>query len=203
VRFDDVTGLTHHWQRTFVVGINNFKKHGVYVRGRVQGDHVGTAEEIVHQMQEPYQRSPRKSTRHASRELTFPHVTVWHVLRRRLLIKPCRLQLVQALRVSDRRKRTDFCVMLLQDMEYDTLPRLIVCDEATFNLSGKVSRHNVRIWELENPHEILPHERDSLKINVFSAVSVRKIYGPFFFLKETLLREIPILKCCRIGYSHN
>ena len=23
------------------------------------------------------------------------------------------------------------------------------------------------------------------------------------FLKETLLREIPDLKCCRIGYSHN
>jgi hypothetical protein len=40
VRFDDVKGLIHHWQRTFVVGMNNFKKRGVYVRGRVQGDHA-------------------------------------------------------------------------------------------------------------------------------------------------------------------
>jgi len=40
VRFDDATGLIHHWQRTFVVGINNFRKQGVYVRGRVQGDNA-------------------------------------------------------------------------------------------------------------------------------------------------------------------
>ena len=72
--------------------------------------------------------------------------------------------------------------MLLENMEDDTfLPRLIFSDEATFHLSCKVSRHNVRIWGLENPHEIVQHERDSPKINVFSAVSVRKIYGPFYF----------------------
>ena len=38
--FADVTGLIHQWQRTFVVVMNNFKKQGVYVRGRVQGDHA-------------------------------------------------------------------------------------------------------------------------------------------------------------------
>ena len=106
-------------------------------------------------------------------------MTVWHVLRQRLLMKPYRLQLVQALRVGDRRKRTDFCDMLLEDNTF--LPRMIFSDEATFHLSGKVSRHNVHIWGLENPHEIVQHEHDSPKINVFSAVSVRKIYGPFFF----------------------
>jgi hypothetical protein len=97
-------GLTHHWQRTFVVGINNFKKLGVYVRERVQGNHMGTAEENVHQIPEAYQRSPRKSTRRAGRELTIPHLTVWRVLRQHLLMKPYRLQLVQALRVGGRRK---------------------------------------------------------------------------------------------------
>ena len=71
-------------------------------------------------------------------------------------MKPYRLQLVQALHVSDRRKRTDFCDMLLEDMEDDTfLPRLIFSDEATFRLSSKVSCHNVRIWALENPYEIV------------------------------------------------
>jgi hypothetical protein len=40
VRFDDITGLIHCWQRTSVVGINNFKKQGVYVRGGVQSDHA-------------------------------------------------------------------------------------------------------------------------------------------------------------------
>ena len=102
-------------------------------------------------------------------------------------MKPYRLQLVQALRVGDRRKLTDFCDMLLEDMEDDTfLPWLICSDEATFHLSGKVSCHNVRIWGLDNPPEIVQHERDSPKIKVFSAVSVRKIYGPFFFGGNTV-----------------
>jgi len=94
---------------------------------------------------------------------------------------------VQALRVGDRRKRTEFGDMLLQDMEDDTFSRrLIFSDEATFHLSGKGSRHNVGIWGLENPYEIVQHERHSPKINVFSAVSVRKIYGPFFFEGNTV-----------------
>ena len=88
----------------------------------------------------------------------------------------------QALRVGDRIKRTDVCDTLLEDMEDDTfLTRLIFSDEATFHLSGKVSRHNVRKRWFENPHEIVQLERDSPKINVFSAVSAKKIYGPFFF----------------------
>jgi len=74
----------------------------------------------VHRIQEAYQRNPRKSTRRASRELTIPHVTVWLVSRRRLLMKPYRLQLLQALRVGDRKKRTNFYGMFLEDMEDDT-----------------------------------------------------------------------------------
>jgi hypothetical protein len=72
-------------------------------------------------------------------------------------------------------------------VEDNFLPRLIFSDEATFHPSGKVSRHNVRRWGLENPNEIVQHKRYSPKINVFRAASVRKIHGPFFcFWKETL-----------------
>jgi hypothetical protein len=65
------------------------------------------------------------------------------------------------------------------------LPRLIFSDEATFNLSGKVNRHNVRIWGLQNPQEALEHERDSPKVNVFCALQQTKVYGPFFFAENT------------------
>jgi hypothetical protein len=43
------------------------------------------------------------------------------------------------------------------------MPQLIFGDEATFHLSGKENRHNVRIWGLQNPQEALEHERDSPK----------------------------------------
>ena len=46
------------------------------------------SEENVRRIQERSQRSPRKSTRRASRELRIPQPTVWRVLRRRLLFKP-------------------------------------------------------------------------------------------------------------------
>jgi len=109
------------------------------------------------------------------------------VLRRHLLFKPYRLQLVQALRPNDKRKRVEFCDRMLQNMEYNTfLPRLIFSDEATFHLSRKVNRHVVHIWGLQNPQEALEHERDSPKVNVFCALSQTKVYGLFFFAENTV-----------------
>jgi len=43
------------------------------------------SEENVRRIEESSERSPRKSTRRASRELGIPQPTVWRVLRRRLL----------------------------------------------------------------------------------------------------------------------
>ena len=76
---------------------------------------------------------------------------------------------------------------MLQNMEDDTfLPRLIFSDEATFQLSGKVNRHNVRIWGLQNPEEALGHKRDCPKVNVFCAISQTKVYGLLFFVENTV-----------------
>jgi hypothetical protein len=74
--------------------------------------------------------------------------------------------------------------------------KLVFSDEAPSHISGK-NRHNVRIWDTENPHAILEHERDSSKRNVFCAISHRKIYGPFFFA------EVTSLTCWNSGYSRS
>jgi len=55
------------------------------------------SEEKVRRIQESFERSPRRSNHRASRELWIPQPTVWRVLWLRLLVKPYRLQLVQAL----------------------------------------------------------------------------------------------------------
>jgi hypothetical protein len=34
---------------------------------------------------------------------------------------------------------------------------IVFSDEATFNLSGKVNRYNMRIWGATNPHVIVEH----------------------------------------------
>ena len=68
----------------------------------------------------------------------------------------------------------------------DFAAKLIFSDEATFHLSGKVNRHNVRLWGTENPRAIVALERDSPKVNVFCAMSQTKLYGPFFFCEKTV-----------------
>ena len=98
--------------------------------------------------------------------------------------------MVQALRAGDRAKRMEFCKAILRDMEDGNFsPRLIFSNEATFYISGKVNCHIVRISGLKNPQEILEHHHDSPKLNVFCAVSLRKVYEPFFFEENTICRQ--------------
>ncbi|KAJ4448502.1 hypothetical protein ANN_10518 [Periplaneta americana] len=40
--------------------------------------------------------------------------------------------------------------------------------------------------DFEKPHRIIEHERDSPKVNVFCALSQRKLYEPFFFIEATV-----------------
>jgi hypothetical protein len=72
------------------------------------------------------------------------------------------------------------------DMEDKFVTCLIFSDEATFHLSRKVNHHNVRIWGTENPHATTEHQQDSPKLNVFCAISQRKIYGLFSFMENTV-----------------
>ena len=70
--------------------------------------------------------------------------------------------------------------------EEDYLKTVLFSDKATFHLSGKVNRHNERIWGTEDSHKIIEHVRDSPKLNVFCAVSSVKVYGPFCLPEPTV-----------------
>ena len=133
-------------------------------------------------------RSPRKSTRRASRELKVPQSTVSKILHKRLRLHPYKLQLVQKLHTEDKETRHAFCgnLQALMENDDDLLAKIIFSDDATFHLSGKVNRYNVSIWGSENPHATLKVERDSPKLNVFCAVSKQIVYGPFIFDGQTV-----------------
>jgi hypothetical protein len=141
----------------------------------------------VERIRQAFQRSPKKSTRRASAELQLPQPTVWKVMRKRLHMTPYRLQLLQKLKPGDNDARHSFCSSMQEKLEEDGFwERLVFSDEATFHVNGKVNRRNVRIWGTENPHACLEHERDSPKVNVFCAISIQKVYGPFFFVEDTV-----------------
>jgi len=48
--------------------------------------------------------------------------------------------------------------------------------EATFHVSGKVNKRNVRIWGTEKPHRIVENERDSPKTNVLCHLHVKSVW---------------------------
>ena len=52
----------------------------------------------------------------------------------------------------------------------DFLKKVMFTDEACFHVSGKVNRHNVRIWGSKNPHVVIEHLRNSPKVNVWSGL---------------------------------
>jgi hypothetical protein len=146
---------------------------------------------------ESFISSPRKSIRRASRELGVPQQTVWRVLRRRLMFKPCRLQLVWALRANDKRKLVEFCDRMLQNREDDTfLPRVIFSDEATFHLSWKVNRYNVRIRDYKIRVKCCNMRGTSRKLTCFVLYRKQRFMDRSFFMKTRLLDK-RISRCCK------
>jgi hypothetical protein len=87
---------------------------------------------------------------------------------------------------------SDWCEKVLGMMERDEglSKRIIFSDEATFHLTGKVNRHNIRIWGSEKPVTVVEMERDSPKVKVFCAVSRRCVFGTFFFVKKSVTGQV-------------
>ena len=71
--------------------------------------------------------------------------------------------MLQALPPNDMLKQKEFAVkMVKQISEKETfLKRVIFNDEATFHVSGKSNKHNIKIWGYKQPHVIRKLQRDS------------------------------------------
>jgi hypothetical protein len=142
----------------------------------------------VERVRTAFLRSPQKSVRQASRELQLPPATVHKVMHKRLGLHAYKIQMVQELKPHDGPLRKAFAIDMLERIENDQnfLKNVVFSDEATFHISGKVNRHNCRIWGSENPHVIREHQRDSEKVNVWCALYHNTVIGPFFFAEKTI-----------------
>jgi hypothetical protein len=98
------------------------------------------------------------------------------------------LHVVQAITPNDRVSLKEFAVTLLQKLDEDNefLRKIMFSDKATFHVSGKVNKQNVRIWGSEQPHATVEHIRDSPKVNVWCGLLHNRLIGPFFFAEATV-----------------
>ena len=114
-----------------------------------------TSEENIERVRQAFQRSPMKSIRTAARQLELLRSTVHKVLHKNLRLYAYKVQMLQELQPNDMPRRKEFAVNMLQRISEDEafLKQVCFSDEATFHVSGKLNKHNVRIWGLENLHE--------------------------------------------------
>jgi hypothetical protein len=79
-------------------------------------------------------------------------------------------------------------------MGWGFVKRIIFSDEVTFHLSWKVNSHNIRIWGTEKTVAVVVMEHDSPKLNMFYAVSRRRLFGLFLFVEESVTGWQPLLQ---------
>lgn len=174
-------------KNTIKAWYNKFKNSGT-VHHRKGNGRRRVSEENIQRIQQSFRDNPRQSTRSAARELNIKHSTLYKVLKGVLRFRAYKLQIVQKITRQDWVRRSEFAVTMLGRLETDNnfLNKIFYSDEATFHVSGKVNRHNVRIWGSENPHFYQEHTRDSEKVNVWCAVSCSRVIGPFFFGEKNI-----------------
>ena len=144
--------------------------------------------EVVERLKEIFRDDPGTSINLASQQVPISVGSVHKIVRKQLKLYPYKIQVMQALKPEDYEKRQQFAQTILTRMDRDRqyLDKICFSDEATFHISGRVHRHNVRIWGKENPHVIREHERDSPKLNVWAGMFHDELIGPFFFDENTI-----------------
>ncbi|GFO21452.1 hypothetical protein PoB_004795700 [Plakobranchus ocellatus] len=178
---DEVLERGRQTKSTSGCGDSHYDFKGVFLTQQGTFRPPAVSEEIVKKVRDSYLRCPKKSTRRCSQELQLPQRTVCKILRKRLRSTLYKLQLVPKLYPRNKEARFEFYHIVQEPMENDPdlLLKIIFSDDATFHRSGKVIRHSMRIWGTQNPHTTLEFERNSLKVNVFCAITERTVYGPF------------------------
>ena len=102
------------------------------------------------------------------------------------------MQILQELKPNDGPKCKAFALEMLSRIEDDEdyLKKVMFTDEACFHVSGKVNRHNVRIWGSKNSHMVIQHIRNSHKVSVWRDLLHDRLVAPFFFAEDTVTSTI-------------
>ena len=175
--------------KTLVTWFKNFMETGS-ILDRKRSGRPSIDEKTVDAVRVAFHRNPRKSICVASNELAIPRSTVHKVLHKQLRLHTYKLQIVQALKPDDHPRRAAFAEKILQRIgdDNDYLNSVIFSDEVTFHVSGKVNKHNIRIWGSENPCEFVEKESDSPKNQCLVWFNAQPDYWSVHFLFVANLR---------------
>lgn len=123
------------------------------------------SDENVRCVQQTFINSPKKSTRCAAPKLNMNHSTVYKALNSFLKYCAYKLQIIK--KITPKYEwilQKEFSINMLDYLNNDDsyYTENIFSDEATFHLSGKVYKENVRVWGTEKLCWYQEHTRDNV-----------------------------------------
>ncbi|CAF3423115.1 unnamed protein product, partial [Rotaria sp. Silwood2] len=91
--------------------------------------------------------------------------------------------LLQALNDNDPDQRVEFCEWIISSTQENPtlLDRILWTDESTFQVNGRVNRHNCVYWSDTNPHLIIEQELNVPRVTVWGGIWSNGVVGPYFF----------------------
>lgn len=159
---------------------------------------TATNEEKAVNVLQSFVENPHVSINRVAQEHEICHGSVHNILKVNKY-HPYKVHLTQELSEDDFDRRVEFCDIMMDMIVGDNriLNNVVFSDEATFELSGNLNRHNCRYWSSENPHwRSDGHTQFKKKVNVWAGILNGRAVGPFFIennlnanVYEVMLRE--------------
>ncbi len=138
-------------------------------------------------IREILEENPGSTLTSISKETGVSRSTISRRIKTEIGMFPYKIQIHQSLEEDDFDKRVELAERLLPIL-HDPFwgKRIYFSDECTFQVSGRVHKHNCRIWGYEKPNQVSEEPLHSEKVNVWCAISATDIIGPYFFDEDTV-----------------
>lgn len=184
------------WVENFKTTCSVLKRHSSSI--------PSVSDEYVEAVCQAYQWSPTKSIRTGSHELGLHSTTIHSIMRKRLRLYEYKMQLIQKLQPNDKPCRPVFAIEMLDHIDNQPTYLSWICftDESMCHVSGKVNKHNCRIWGSKSPHTARAwqreRERESPKGNVWCQKLKSRVIGPLLKHACKLLQLIYVAPKCQL-----
>lgn len=162
--------------------IRKFVSTGSVTNAKKSGRPAVRTEELQEHVLAEVAVKPQQSIRELSLTCDASRMTVQRILKLHKF-HPFKLQIHQELTEHDPDNRLEFCEIMTERINNNTISVKNVCfsDESSFSLHGLVNRHNCRYWSDENPHEFRElNTQYPQKVNVWAGILGDHIIGPMF-----------------------
>lgn len=172
---------------TIFRNVKKYKNNGSSLnlnKGRSGRPRTTRTDANIERVREVFTENPNLSTRRNPVEVSQSSIS--RILRLELRWHPYKIHVRQELKEQDFGRRVRFCRWFLDQCQNNRfLHNLVIGDEASFSLNGKVNTQCVRLYAPKNgEHPSFNFEKNSSreKVNVWAGVCGNgSLLGPFFF----------------------